>query len=132
MQSWVASNSISRLSTYSIPFSFNGVSLLMVSALRHALRTTHSAPTRSPFVNTCQWKLTGLIVTVSLCLVALAVSLCLSMSKHYFYPYQLPPTPYPRHFRLMGYGVKFLLANNLLVQESGKIIYGQFLKPPVI
>ena len=98
MQSWVASNPISRSSTYPTPFSLNGVSLLMASALRYALRTPYSAPIRSPFVDTYQWKLTVLPVIVSL---------CLSMSKYYFYPYQLSPTPYPRYFKLTGYGVMF-------------------------
>ena len=122
MQSWIASNPISRSSTYPTPFSL----LLMASALRYALRTPYSAPIRSPFIDTYQWKLTILHVTVSLCLSLLhiIISLCLSMSKRYFYPYQLPPTLYPRRFKLMGYGVKFLLANYLLVQGNGKIIYG--------
>ena len=84
--------------------------------------TPYSAPIRSPFVDTYQWKLTLLPVTVNLCpsLLPVTVNLCLSMSKHYFYPYQLPPTPYPRRFKLTGYG----LVNYLLVQGSGKIIYG--------
>ena len=79
MQSWVASNPVSRLLTYPTPFSLNGVSLLMASAFGYALRTPYSAPIRSPFVDTYQWKLTVLHITVSL---------CFSMSKHYFYPYQ--------------------------------------------
>ena len=87
-QSWAANNSTSKSSTYSISFSFNGVNLLMVSALGHALRTPHSAPTKSPFVDTCQWKPTSLTTIVSLCPVALAVNLCLRMNKNYFYPYQ--------------------------------------------
>ena len=104
------------------------VSLLMASALVYALQTPFNAPIKSPFVDIYQWKLTGLPITVSLCLSLLPVtiSLCLSMSKHYFYPYQLPPTPYSHHFKLTGYGVKFLLAKYLLVQRSGKIIYGWF------
>ena len=115
MQSWVASNPVSRSSTYPTPFSLNGVSLLMVSAIRYALRTPYSAPIRSSFVNTYQGKLTVLLVTVSL---------CLSMSKHYFYPYQRPPTPYPCCFKLTGYEVKFLLVNYLLVQGAGKSFMG--------
>ena len=79
MQSWVASNPVSRLLTYPTPFSLNGVSLLMASAFGYALQTPYSAPIRSPFVDTYQWKLTVLPITVSL---------CFSMSKHYFYPYQ--------------------------------------------
>ena len=65
------------------------VSLLMASALVYALQTPFSAPIKSPFVDIYQWKLTGLPITVSLCLSLLPVtiSLCLSMSKHYFYPY---------------------------------------------
>ena len=126
MQSWVAINPVSRLSTYPTPFSHNGVSLLMASALGYALQTPYSALIRSPFIDTYQWKLMVLLVIVSLCLPLLPVtiSLCFSMSKNYFYPYQLPPTSYPRRFKLTGYGVKFLLANYLLVQGSGKIIYG--------
>ena len=84
MQSWVASYLVSRSSTYPTPFSLNGISLLMALALRYALQTPYSAPIRSPFVNTYQWKLTVLPVIVSLCLTLLlvTVSLCLSMSKH--------------------------------------------------
>ena len=117
MQSWVARNPVSRLSTYPTPFSLNGVNLLMASTFRYALRIPYNAHIRSPFVDTYQWKLTVLLVTVSLCLTLLPVivSLCLSMSKHYFYPYQLPPTSYPCRFKLTGYGVKFLLVNYLLV-----------------
>ena len=91
MQSWVASNLVSKSSTYPTPFSLNGISLLMASALRYALRTPYNALIRSPFVDTYQWKLIVLLVTVSLCpsLLPITVSLCLSMSKHYFYPYQL-------------------------------------------
>ena len=81
------------------------------SLLGYALMTPYSAPIRSPFVDTYQWKLMLLPVTVNL---------CLSMSQHYFYPYQMPPTSYPHRFKLTGYG----LANYLLVQGSGKIIYG--------
>ena len=126
MQSWVVINPVSRLSTYPTPFSLHGVSLLMASALGYALQTPYSAPIRSPFVDTYQWKLTVLPVIVSLCLPLLpvTVNLCFSMTKHYFYLYQLPSTSYPRRFKLTGYGVKFLLANYLLVQGSGKIIYG--------
>ena len=126
MQSWVSSNPVSRSSTYPTPFSLNGISLLMASALGYTLQTLYGAPIRSPFVDTYQWKLTVLPVTVILCLSLLPVtdSLCFSMSKHYFYPYQLPLTPYPRRFKLTGYRVKFLLANYLLVLGSGKIIYG--------
>ena len=36
--------------------------------------------------------------------------------KYYFYPYQLPPTPYLRYSKLTGYGVVFLLVNYLLVR----------------
>ena len=115
MQSWVASNPVSRSSTYPTPFSLNGVSLLMASALRYALRTPYSASIRSPFVDTYQWKLTVLPVIVNL---------CLSMSKHYFYPYQLSPTPYPRHFKLTGYGVMFLLVNYLWSRGVGKLFMG--------
>ena len=98
----------------------------MASALGYTLQTLYGAPIRSPFIDTYQWKLTVLPVTVILCLSLLPVtnSLCLSMSKHYFYPYQLPLTPYPHRFKLTGYRVKFLLANYLLVLGSGKIIYG--------
>ena len=52
MQSWVASNPVLRSSSYLIPFSLKAVSLLMASALRYALQTPHSAPTRSPFIDT--------------------------------------------------------------------------------
>ena len=117
MQSWVANKPVSGSSAYPTPFSFIGVSLLMASVFWCALLTPFTTPIRSSLVDTYQWKLTILLVIVSLCLTLLPiiVSLCLSMSKHYFYPYQLPPIPYPCRFKLTGYGVKFLLVNYLLV-----------------
>ena len=66
------------------PFSLNVISFLMASTLGYALQ---SASSKSPFVDTCQWKLTGLIVTVSSCLSLLTVSLSLIVNNHYFYPH---------------------------------------------
>jgi len=81
----------------------------MVSTLGHALQTPRSAPTRSPFVDTCQWKPTGLVTTVSFCHVIISVSLCLCMSKHYFYPYH---ERYP--LEISFYKVKYMYSCNLI------------------
>ena len=78
MQSQVASKPVSGPLAYPTPFSFIGVSLLMALVFWCALLTPFTTPIRSSLVDTYQWKLTILPVTVSL---------CLNMSKHYFYPY---------------------------------------------
>ena len=85
------------------------------------LLTPFTVPIRSPLVDNHQWKLTVLPTTVSL---------CLNMSKHYFYLYQLPPTPYPCHFfNWWVMELSFLLVNCLLVRGA-KVIYGWLLEQP--
>ena len=48
-------------------------------------------------------------------------------SKYYFYPYQLPPTPYLRRSKLTGCGVIFFFFNWLIIfwsRGAGKLFMG--------
>ena len=80
MQSQIASKLLSGPSAYPAPFSFIGVSLLMASAFWCDLPTPLTTPIRSSLVDNHQWKLIVVPTTVNL---------CLNMSKHYFYLYQV-------------------------------------------
>ena len=59
------------------------------------------------------------------------VTLYLFKGKYYYYnffPYQLPPTPYPRQLKLTGYGVILSLLILFLARREEKIICGQLLE----
>ena len=64
------------------------------------------------------------------------VALYLFKGEYYYYnffPYQLPPTPYPHQLKLTGYGVRLLLLIFFLSRrKEKKIIYGRLLEQPLL